>query len=343
MKKTSYIVPLVALGAFIWWRKKKGTGDAVFFVPGDEYKISVHFPQGYRTAYTGVLQSLEQACRIAVQFAEEKDEMWGYSVLNLRTRQIRYYLPDGTIDYNVAGIGKVRRNIFAEIEFLQKIGVNLADGFDSLTQQQKRELRAMADFYNYRPSSRSPKSPDEQYYNSLRRQYLKLVNPAIGRIQYPHTTSTIRNSRGDVVLTYNDYDPEKDMQAAMDFFSDTTDPWARTVYAIAAGHKWIWKGKKKGGQLLTRGLADELFFSRTNLEGERRLYRALIDNRNGWTVDKFAELYLDDVDGAKDAALDALKQFPTPKRAKEYILDQYYQSLDDGDDRTEADEVDLPF
>lgn len=245
-----------------------------------------------------------------------------------------------------AGVGRVRRNIFAEIEELQSLGVTFAENFDDLTREQKGLVYRLSK--DYKGSSRSPLSSYEQYYNRLKRQYLKLVNPAIGKIQYPHKTSVIRNSRGDMVLTYNDYDPERDMSEALDWYGHNGggelygDPYMRTVYAIASGHKWIWKGKKQGGTLLTRGLADELFFSKTNLEGERRLYRALIDNKNGWTVDKFVERYLDDVDGAKDAALEALRQFPTPKGAKEYILDQYYQSLDDGATDYSGEE-DLPF
>ena len=134
------------------------------------------------------------------------------------------------------------------------------------------------------------------------------------------------------------------MQAALDWCADSTDPYTKTVRAIASGHKFIWKGKKSGGNLLTRGLADELFFSRTNLEGERKLYRALIDNKNGWTVDKFVEQHLNDAPGAKDAALDALREFPTPKAAREFILGQYYKSLDDGAPDYEPEMAeDLPF
>lgn len=240
------------------------------------------------------------------------------------------------------GVGRVRRNIFAEIEDLQSRGVTFAGDYHSLTPAQKGRVLALS--FNYKGSSRSPYSVEEQYYNRLRRQYLKLVNPAIGRIQYPHTTSVIRNSRGDVVLTYNDYDPEKDLSDALVWYEEgfNGDPYKRTVSAIAKGHKWIWKGKKSGGALLTRGLADELFFSKTNLEGERKLYRALIDNKEGWTIDKFVEQHLADAPGAKDAMLQALRDFPTPKAAKEYILEQYYQSFDDGTPE-EPEDYDLPF
>ena len=252
------------------------------------------------------------------------------------------------------GVGRVRRNIFAEIEDLQNEGISLNSTWDELNANQQSYVMILADRVGYKQpaaSRNAGKNATETYYNSLRRQYLKLVNPAIGRIQYPHTTSVIRNSRGDVVLTYNDYDPEKDQQAALDWWHDTMgggrlydDPYFSTVYAIARGNKWIWKGKKSGGALLTRGLADELFFSRTNLEGERKLYKALIDNKNGWTFDKFVEQYLHDEDGAKDAAIQALKDFPNPKAAKEYILGEYYKSLDDGQPEYDYDgQEDLPF
>lgn len=246
-------------------------------------------------------------------------------------------------------VGKVRRNIFAEIEDLQRRGVPLNGDWDSLGPIDRDTVTSAMLRAGYKKLTRDSASWREliefyapTYYKQICRQYLKLVNPAIGKIQYPHKTYQVKNSRGDVVLTYNDYDPERDMQLALDWISDSRDPYVMTVAAIAKGNRWLWKGKKSGGQLLTRGLADELFFSRTNLEGERRLYRALIDNKNGWSVDKFVEQYLGDMPGAKDAALQALRQFPTPKGAKEYILDQYYQSLDDGTPDYDPQE-DLPF
>ena len=255
--------------------------------------------------------------------------------------------------HRAAGIGRVRRNIFAEIEDLQRRGVPLNGDWESLSPIDRDTVTSAMLRVGYKKLTRDSASWREliefyapTYYKQLRRQYLKLVNPAIGRIQYPHTTSVIRNSRGDVVLTYNDYDPEKDLSDALVWYDEVLygDPYKRTVSAIAKGHKWIWKGKKSGGVLLTRGLADELFFSKTNLEGERKLYRALIDNKNGWTVDKFVEQHLADVDGAKDAMLQALRDFQTPKAAKEYILEQYYQSFDDGTPEYDYDgEEDLPF
>lgn len=251
------------------------------------------------------------------------------------------------------GVGKVarqRRNIFAEIEQLQMYGVPLSGNWDVLRPEEKESVARVMLQSGYKKLSRDTSTWRElveiyapDYYKQICRQYLKLVNPAIGRIQYPHQTSTIRNSRGDVVLTYNDYDPDRDMSEALSWWHDATDPYSRTVYAIAAGNKWVWKGKRKGGQLLTRGLADELFFSRTNLEGERRLYKGII-GKDGWTVDKFAEQYLGDADGAKDGALDALRDFPSPKAARQYILDQYYASLDDGmPDYGPEEYTDVPF
>lgn len=251
--------------------------------------------------------------------------------------------------HRAAGVGRVRRNIFAEISWLQEHDVPLGHDYNHLDWSQQNDVARMCTYAKYRQSEASKRNGEslaESYYKSLSRQYLKLVNPAIGRIRYPHTTSVIRNSRGDVVLTYNDYDPEKDLSDALVWYEEGLygDPYKRTVSAIAKGHKWIWKGKKSGGVLLTRGLADELFFSKTNLEGERKLYRALIDNKNGWTIDKFVEQHLSDVDGAKDAMLQALRDFQTPKAAKEYILEQYYQSLDDGTPEYDYDgQEDLPF
>ena len=246
-----------------------------------------------------------------------------------------------------AGVGKVRRNIFREISWLQEHDVPLGRDYNRLDWSQQNDVARMCTYAKYRQSEASRRNGEslaESYYKSLSRQYLKLVNPAIGRIQYPHTTSVIRNSRGDVVLTYNDYDPDKDLSAALDWAEDSNDPYTKTVRAIAAGHKFIWKGKRKGGTLLTRGLADELFFSKTNLEGERKAYRAIIDNKNGWTIDKFVEEQLGGSLEARNAALDALKEFPSPKAAREYILEQYYQSLDDGTPDYEApNDMDLPF
>lgn len=244
-----------------------------------------------------------------------------------------------------APVGRVRRNIFAEIQELQDQDILLNQNYNDLSYHDRVAVMNLASRVGYKQpaaSMRSGKNFPEAYYDSLRRQYLKLVNPAIGRIQYPHETYQVRNSRGDVVLTYNDYDPERDMSAALDWFDEGLygDPYRRTVAAIAKGHKFLWKGKKSGGQLLSRGLADELFFSKTNLDGERKLYKALI-SKDGWTVDKFVEQHLADMDGAKDAALQALREFPTPKAAKEYILDQYYKSLDDG--TPDYVPEDLPF
>ena len=122
----------------------------------------------------------------------------GAAMLLLRRRQ-------------VSGIGKVRRNIFREISWLQEHDVPLGRDYNHLDWSQQNDVARMCTYAKYRQpeaSKRNGESLAESYYKSLSRQYLKLVNPAIGRIQYPHTTSVIRNSRGDVVLTYNDYDPE---------------------------------------------------------------------------------------------------------------------------------------
>lgn len=253
---------------------------------------------------------------------------------------------------SVSGVGKVRRNIFAEIEELQTAGVTLGGKWEYLSAAEQSAVERAVRYFGYKqPASARNRgeSAAESMYKSLSRQYLKLVNPAIGRINYPHTTSQIRNSRGDVVLTYNDYDPDRDLGEALSWFDESfcepsgSHPYHETVYAIAAGNKFIWKGKRKGGVLLTRGLADELFASKTDLSGERRLYKGLIDNKDGWTIDTFVERVLADAPDAKSEALSALRDFPSPKLAKEYILEQYYKTFEEPDAPAYEEVTDMPF
>lgn len=254
------------------------------------------------------------------------------------------------IHKRTGGIGKVaRRNIFAEIEYLQGYGVPLHGDWDAVDKTDQDIVVKTMLMSGYKKLTRDNTKWRELhelyapvYYKQLCRQYLKLVNPAIGKINYPHTTHTIKNSRGDVVVTYNNYDPDRDMQDALEWGEGETsnDPYLRTIYAIAAGNKFVWKGKRKGGELITRGLADTLFYSRTGLEGERRAYKGIIDNKNGWTVDKFVEQYLHDMPGAADGMQQALREFPKPSDARNYILSMYYKTFETPDYETIQD---LPF
>lgn len=243
------------------------------------------------------------------------------------------------------GVGlayKVRKNPYVEISWLQESGVEFGKSPDDLTQE---EFSALATAYrNWRKPKENSFEPETlaKYYKQLNSVYKRLTHPAIGRINYPYETHRIHNANGDVIVEYHDYNPERDLSDAIAWWKDinANNPYLYTIGAIADGTKWIWKGKKQGGQLLTRGIADEIVFSGGSTEATRRAYKALI-SKNGWTIDKWAERWLDNPD-AKNGVLDALREFNTPQSARDYILGQYYQQFDTPDAATDF-ETDLPF
>lgn len=246
-----------------------------------------------------------------------------------------------------AGIGKVRRNIFREISWLQEHDVPLGRDYNHLDWSQQNDVARMCTYAKYRQSEASKRNGEslaESYYKSISRQYLKLVNPAIGKINYPHTTSTVRNSRGDVVLTYNDYDPERDLSDALDWYVDQHTTYTNTVYAIARGQKFAWNSKKTaaGARLLT-GVKDAIYGGE-NHPAEKKELRQIL-SPNGQYIEIFAETYGTDNGSMDDynAVCEAIRDFHSPKAAKEYILDQYYKTFDDGRPEYDPNEEDLPF
>ena len=225
------------------------------------------------------------------------------------------------------GVGKIRRNIYAEIEHAQKNGVNLSMKYadqrniDSL-------LQYMMQHYRWSPSRTSGKRPEEQYYNSLRNVYRKLAGN-VGAM--PGTEHVIHNQRGDVIMVYTHYDIEKDLQNAKDLyssaFSATSDSYDRgyaaTVLWIANGGKFLWKDKGT-----KRGLESELFGRQA--PEERKRYGWILSTK-GRSVDEMAEAasgYDGDSLDVRNGVLDAVRDFSSQKDANDYILNQYYDFVE---------------
>ena len=187
---------------------------------------------------------------------------------------------------------------------------------------------------NYKPSTRSGKSPEEQYFDSLYRAYKNI--PAIGGIGTLPVlnTSVVRNKRGDVVLTYYDYGtPQQQYVAALNIVEDYTnsnDPymvgyWSTILY-IASGKKIVWKTKYKGGQLISRG-ADAILHN-SNEERKQRISYLGTAAKGALSLDMMAHniwqghTTLDDRD-IYDGVENAILECTSVKDAKNKILDEY--------------------
>lgn len=240
------------------------------------------------------------------------------------------------------GVGKLHRNIYKEIEYCQSAGVDFSQELPELSQYYIFE-DAMRRF-GWQPGRSFDSRKDnavELYYQQLRRTYKKATAP-IGAVHYPYVESTIRNKNGDVALIHRHYDPEADMMDALAWWYDNMprDGYRTTVYNIATGTKFLWKGKEKGGVLISRGIADELFFSKTNLEGERRLYKGITSSK-GVSIDQAADAISLTDSSVRNEVLEALREFPRKQDARNYILQSYYDTFNYPDE--EPSEYDTPF
>ena len=245
------------------------------------------------------------------------------------------------------GVGVLRRNIYGEMELLQKHNVPLWEDWDGLTDAQKQEVEyciwEWGEPYSIKALRAGKPDVAQKYYKRIRNAYKKLTSAAIGRINYPHTSHFIKNKRGDVILTYNHYDPDIDIHEAKDWFGDIKTTYAKTVLAICNGQKFRWDSKKKGGSRLATGMKDALFGGEA--PGERLYYKQILGKVGADYIDTFAEkIGVNEGDMQDyDEVCEAIKDFNSPKAARDYILQMYYKSLDDGTPDPEAPDFDPSY
>lgn len=232
-----------------------------------------------------------------------------------------------------SAVGRLpKRRIFTEIADAQAAGIDLSSGYSP---DYDSTLRYLMNKANYKPSERSAKSPEEQYYNSLYRAYRKI--PAIGALPLLNK-STVKNERGDIVLEYYDYGtPEQQYSKAQnlveELYMTSNNPynigyWG-TLLGIASGKKILWKSRYNGGQLIKRG-ADAILHS-SNEERKQRISYLGNDAKGALSLDMIAhnlwqmynnEYGLDDTEiynGVESAVLECT----SVKDARNKILDVY--------------------
>lgn len=265
------------------------------------------------------------------------------------------------------GIGRIdtkrpKRRIYHEIEAAQTNEIDLSLPYDSADDKKLNEL---AKKFGFRPSNRSAKSLEEQYFNSLRKAYNAIAG--IGKTSLPYRKSTVKNENGDVILIYNDYGtPDQKLRDAYEYIREIplvgSDAayWYTLVY-IASGGKFLWKDKRKGGVLISRGVEDILKHS----ERERKMRISYLGSqaKGALTLDQFAhqlwesahEWDPDDTGKVDDSVIyngveEAILQCTSRGWAQQEILNFYYNAHKNDEDYfnfeiipPSDDNPDMPF
>lgn len=118
--------------------------------------------------------------------------------------------------------------------------------------------------------------------------------------------------------------------------SDNQAYW-RTITAIANGVKFIWEDDG-----IRRGIQSNLFGKKAPTE--KRIYRAII-SKKGYSPEHFAETLSLDVNYTNEV-LEALRDAPSPQRAKQIIEEAYIYNIQDSIKTDKASRTyyeDFPF
>lgn len=248
------------------------------------------------------------------------------------------------------GIGAVRRNWYKEIAELQHNGVDLTLDYDQLDTRQKDAVKYVCNRSGYTTRSTRYSKP-ESFYRSCVSAYRKVAG-SVGVINYPYETYNIRNQRGDVILTYNDYDEDRDFQRALsmlpsfgdDLIRTDTEAYCATIAFIAQGGKFVWKNKYAPGSKSKLLAGVEALFG-GNSNGERKLYMGICatPERGGVYWEKFAErLNLDE--DLRGGVEDAIRSCNSRKLAKDIIMDAYYKTFETPEyEDSGKDDEQIPF
>lgn len=260
-----------------------------------------------------------------------------------------------------SGVGavKAKRRIFTEMAAVQQAGINLSDKFTDLTSAQVKQLEALVRQFHFTGSTRSSKTVAEQFYNSIRRMYNAISG--IGSTKLPaRDVSYIFNDRGDQIMQYIDYGTQEQIfEDAKAWFYDALvatgqNGFYATIYYIATGGKFRWDDNKRNGEVVSMGVKNSILSVRGDAAAERKMRISYL-KKDGSTPDQFAHSVWESGDGSgdlsyiRDGVLDALLQFVSVGQCQQYILENYYSSLEQQDyvpeeiysdaDRSEWEEI----
>ncbi|CAJ0610726.1 unnamed protein product [Cylicocyclus nassatus] len=308
---------------------------------------SGYFPE-FRDArdYSGKLQMLsyfddvvDNARYYNAWSADDDHYTFGFkngNVINLRRLDMITLLTLGAIALGligarkqpVAGIGatkKAKRRIYQQMAELQQFAIPLGLKWADLSAEEQGRVKYCATANGFTGSSRSTKSVPEQYYNSISRAYNAISG--IGETDLPHTDYTIRNDRGDVILTYHDYGTDAQiLQRALDWFYESfvdvpnVNGYYATAWYIATGRKLNWQSVKQ-----------ECFATTTNANAERKARISYLA-KDGATVLALAHDLWQHSGGERtdmelrDEIISALLSIQSVGQAQQYVLDAYYDA-----------------
>ena len=238
----------------------------------------------------------------------------------------------------MSGVGKVK--FYKALSEAQRAGVVFGGSPNSLSAEDEQALKRIGEQNGYKQSkgsSLSGKSYAKAFYGYLNAKYKQVAG--IGAIQYPYTEYVVKNDRGDTVIIFRDFDEQADLKSAVDYVDEIGDPQTYAYYAtlayIASGGRFVWKSKKIGGQLISRGLEDELYGSTVSHNEERKKRVQILGSAEKGAL--YPEQFVhklweskgagDDDYYIKSGVLDALNSIYTRKAAKDELLSFYYSSF----------------
>lgn len=249
----------------------------------------------------------------------------------------------------VGALRKAKRRIYNEMAAVQESEINLEKDFSELDRQERESLQALAKHFGFKGTSRSTKSVEEQFYNSIQRRYKAISG--IGRTTLPaQHVSVITNGRGDKIMEYIDYGSDEwiEKNALGWFYDEFVAPglngFNATIYYIATGGKFLWDGGKDG---VKRGVKNEVFATSGKATAERKMRISYL-SKDGITIDRFAESIHPsnetrayNEDEIRNGVIDALREFISVGDCKRYIVQMYidYHTINDD----EPAENYLPF
>lgn len=244
-----------------------------------------------------------------------------------------------------SGVGAVKRRIYAELAAAQDAGVNLDGGYNDRNAQ---TLERLGKRFGFRQSARSTKPYAESYYNQLRRAYNAVAG--IGATTLPYSEYNVRNSNGDVIVTYRDYGSEKQQMAdAINWVHDERDIvnndydqgyWGTLAY-IAGGGRLIWTSKHDH----RRGIKELIFGDNSDSERKARISYIGSEAKGAISPEQLAHRIWESYDAKgddqeiADGVYYAIRSVTSKGEAQNYIMNLYIKrhAVEDYSD------PDLPF
>lgn len=246
-----------------------------------------------------------------------------------------------------SGVGAI--NQFKAISMAQDRGVDMTKEVADLSTREKQELDGLARQLGMKATPAMAKNGltvGEALYKRLRTQYKKIVAVS-GLEDQLYTARPVTDGNGNVVLIYRDYDDSPALRSFISSVTFRTDEgkgqtsdeafWATLVY-LAAGGKIVWSDKNGGG------LKEEVFATRGNAAGERKLYLSILakKEKGGKTILQLAHEFgqAGDDMAMRDGIIEALRTVTSAAQARDILKEYAERNI-----REQMQQVDpdLPF